>query len=134
MGRAGRWRAILASGLLTACALVNPTPGERFRDTLSAALDSRVCSPARIAATFQAFDAWADTVPASQREEIASVLLAQAEAFHSRGCDEAARVSLERVLVRFPSETQAQYRYEALRGLQSLPPPYPVDNRPSRGT
>lgn len=134
MARVGRWLAILASGLTVACALIDPTPDERFRQTLSTALDSRICSPAKTAATFAAFDAWADTVPNDRREEVAAVLLAQAEAFRNLGCEDAARISLERVLARFPSETQAQYRFEALRGLQSLPPPYPVDNRPPRGT
>jgi len=80
-----------------------------------------VCSPSRVAEVFVALDGWA---VAASREEQGQILLLQAEAFRRAGCESAARASLERVLVLFPTREGAPWRAEALRGLQTLPPPF----------
>jgi hypothetical protein len=131
----GGWRmAVAACALAGGCATLAPSPELSYRDALDTALTSRACAPAKVAAVFAAYDTWFRTIPATRRDEAAGLLLTQAEAFRTLGCDDAARASLETVLRRYPGEADAEVRHEALRGLQTLPPPYPLSRTPVRGT
>jgi hypothetical protein len=130
---------VLLTALLSGagCASLGVDPGGAYRDTLGQALANRSCSPSRTAAVFTAYEGWYRIAAGEPDHYVgaeADVLLSQAEAFRSIGCDEAARVSYQEVLRRFASDAFSGQRERAIQALQALPPPYPISQSPIRRT
>lgn len=132
-----RSSVLIAMVFLAGCAAFEPGPDEIYRRTLETALESRFCPPSKVAAVFSAYERWyevAQSAPGYVFASEADVLLAQAEAFQTVGCDDAARASYESLLNRFLSDAYIEQRIRATRALEKLPPPYPLSGSPTRGT
>lgn len=121
---------------LAGCATAPGSVDDIYRLTLARALEAGSCSSPRIEAVFAAYDRWywvAAGDPDHYRGMEADVLLSQGAALRSVGCLDAARRSFDLVLTRFGDDDLSDRRAEALRALQTLPPPYPLTDGPVRG-
>lgn len=132
------WAAAAAVLLTWGCATGPDTRGAdgAYRAALARALDARSCLASRIEPVFDAYERWywvAAADPGHYRGMEADVLLRQADAFLAVGCEIAARRSYDEVLRRFDDDDLSDRRAAALRGLGTLPPPYPLNESPARG-
>lgn len=129
---------MLGLGLLpAACSTAPEPPDTAYRSALEEALETRQCAGPTVDAVWKTYNQWfavASVIPHYYRGSEASALLLQAEAFRSLGCDAVARASYEELLRRFADEEAfAPQRVQALRGLDSLAPPFPLTAPTTQG-
>lgn len=127
----------LAAVLPAACATAPDAPDAAYRVALENALETGQCVGPSVDAVWAAYNQWyaiAVTVPYYYTGSEASALLLQAEAFRTLGCESIARASYEEVLRRFPEdEAFGPQRRQAMRGLASLAPPFPLPGPATQG-